>query len=179
MASALSSNYARALGEVVSDAEGTTRALRELRDFQEIVHESSDLREFLANPSFSFDQKRSVIGALASKAAFAKSTTNLILTLLENERFSLFGDVVDAFREIADRRRGIRRGVVFSSAGIEEEIRNRLEQEFSSLTGSEIEFEYRIDRALIGGLRVQIGSTVFDGSVRAQLNEIQKRLSGR
>lgn len=172
-------SYARALAEVASEERRLIEVRDELDSLESLAREGSQLHEALAHPAVPFSSKRRVVEAIAEKAPLSRPVVNLVLILLRNARIERLADVAEAYRREVDERQGIQRAEVRSSRPLGREVQERLEKEIAQLTGSRVQFDYQLDESLIGGLKVQIGSTVYDGSIRTQLDEIHKRLAGR
>ena len=172
-------SYARALADIAFESGQADQARAELDLFESWMPQGSELHKALTNPAVPFSAKRKIIEALAGKAPLSRPVTNLILTLLRNARIWRLPDVAEAYRREVDQRQGIQRAEVRSSRPLSEEVQKRLEKEIAQLTGSKVQFDYKTDDSLIGGLKVQIGSTVYDGTVRTQLAEIRRRLASR
>ncbi len=172
-------SYARALADIAFESGQADQVQAELALFESWMPEGSELFEALTNPSVPFSAKRKVIESLAAKAPLSRPVTNLLLTLLRNARIERLPDVAEAYRRESDQRQGIQRAEVLSSSPLGNDVQQRLEKEIAQLTGSQVQFDYKLDDSLIGGLKVQIGSTVYDGTVRTQLDEIRRRLADR
>ena len=97
----------------------------------------------------------------------------------QNYRMNLLEEICRAFHKLANDRLGVVEVKVVSAAGLSETERQALRARFIDLTGKEVEFDFRLDRELLGGVLAQIGSTVYDGSVRGQLDRIRERLTGQ
>ncbi|HSR49886.1 MAG TPA: ATP synthase F1 subunit delta [Acidobacteriota bacterium] len=179
MISSKALTYAKALADVATEAGVQDQVLADLQDFEEMSPESSELNEVLLNPALAFSAKRKIVEQVGARAGLSKITVNLVLTLIENARFDRFDEVVEGYQREIDKRRGVLRADVYSARGLGAEQRSRLEKQVPQIMGSQMNFDYHTDESLIGGIKIQVGSTVLDGSVRSQLNEIGRRLSSR
>lgn len=176
MSMAVASRYARALGEVL-EARGDYRAaVSELQDFAAAYNESSDLREVLETPAIALADKLRVLDAVLVRLGTSKTTSNFLRVLLENYRMNLLPQALGAFRKIADDREGLIRVKVLSAAELTGGERQALRERFERLTRKRVECEFGLDPGLIGGVVAQAGSTVYDGSVRGQLDRVRRRL---
>jgi F-type H+-transporting ATPase subunit delta len=92
---------------------------------------------------------------------------------------ALLEEVIQAFRKITNDRLGIVQVKVSSAAGLSEAERELLRARFEELTRKQAELEFHLDGQLIGGLVAQIGSTVYDGSVRGHLERMREQLMTR
>lgn len=177
MTSAAVANYARAMADVAFERDQADEAGRDLNQFGALLSGNRELSEALENPAIPFSAKRAIVEAIGEKAGISKIVVNLVLVLLENARIEHFDKVVAVYDKECDARRGILRARVYSRSALDEGLRERLERDLSSRLGAQVRCEYHIDEAVIAGLRVRVGSTVYDSTVQARLGAIRRRLS--
>ena len=178
MITSLALKYASALADVAAQEQQEEPIGQELILFAQLLEEHSELQEILTSPAVSFSAKRRIIEQIGTEGELSRTMVNLLLVLLRNARIHLYGQVREAYREVLDRRSGISRGRVFAAHQLSESERERIEQATSQLVGGDVHLTFHRDESLIGGIKIQIGSTVFDGSVNTQLHEIRRRLAG-
>jgi len=172
------SRYARALADVVFEAHLDAKAVQaQLADFGAAWHESRELREFLIDPSFPVEQKVAFLDKLNARLQMAQQTRNFVAVLIRNSRVAGFDDVAAEFRREINQRLGISEAKVISARRLDDTERRDLEQQIAALTGGQVEAHFEEDSALIGGVVVQVGSTVYDGSVRGRLDGLREELS--
>ncbi len=172
------SQYARAFAEVIFEAHlNPKEALRQLGDFAAAWHESRELRDFLLDPSFPVEQKVAVLDKMNAKLQMARQVRNFIAVLIRNGRIWGFDEVVEEIGREVNRRMGIQEAKVTSARPLDESERRALEAEIAKLTGNQVEAQYAVDKSLIGGVVVQAGSTVYDGSVRGRLDRLRQELA--
>jgi F-type H+-transporting ATPase subunit delta len=172
------SRYARALADVVFEAHMDAKSVQgQLADFGAAWHESRDLREFLIDPSFPTDQKVAFLDKLNAKLQMAQQTRNFIAVLIRNNRIAGFDDVAAEFRREINQRLGISEAKVVSARRLDEAERRDLEKQIAALTGGQVEAHFEEDSSLIGGVVVQVGSTVYDGSVRGRFDGLREVLT--
>lgn len=172
------SRYAGAFADVILEAHLNAKDVqRQLADFGAAWHESREMREFFLDPSFPVEQKVAFLDKLNAKLGMAQQTRNFIAVLIRNNRIFGFDDVVAEFRREINRRLGIFEAKVTSARKLDEPERKELEQEIAALTGGEVEAQFEEDSSLLGGVVVQVGSTVYDGSVRGQLDRLREELA--
>ncbi len=172
----VANRYARALSEVLGPQGDYRTALSELQDFAAASRESADLREVMETPAVTPPDKLRVLDAILARMGISKTVSNFLRVLLENYRMNFLQEIVGAFRKVADDREGLIRVKVLSATGFTEAERQALRERFERLTQKKVECEFSIDPALIGGVVAQAGSTVYDGSVRGQLERVRRRL---
>lgn len=176
MASSIALKYARALADVAFESKSEDNSLAELEAFRRLLGEYPELREALQNPAVPFSAKRGVVEGVAKKLPLSGHILNFVLIILEHNRIRKFHDFVDAFREVVDQRRGIVRARVFSARDLPEPVKTRLGRAMSGYLGKKVDLSYRTDESLIGGLKLEVGSMIFDGSIRTRLDVIHKKL---
>jgi F-type H+-transporting ATPase subunit delta len=182
MPQAVSIRYARALVNAVMGPKSEVdpkQALNELRTFGAMVHESAELRNVLLSPAVSNAKKRNVIGRFADSLPLSRLVRNFLYVIIDRRRSHLLDDMADAFELALDERLGIVRADVKSAAPLNDRQQSDLQQELSRVSGKQVRCEFSIDPELIGGVVARIGSTVYDGSVRSQLEIMRERLVAR
>lgn len=178
MAIAVANRYARALADVIGPTGNYRQTLRELEDFAAAYRGSADLREVLETPAISLPEKTKVLGTILTRLGATPVTRNFLRVLLANYRIDLLEEVQEAFRKISNDRLGIAQVKVFSASGLTDQEQEALRARFARLTQKQVELEFHLDPALVGGVVAQIGSTVYDGSVRGHLERLRQRLVG-
>jgi F-type H+-transporting ATPase subunit delta len=182
MQEALAIRYARALVDTVMAPKSTLdpkQALAELRSFNEIVRSSPELRNVLSSPAVSNSKKRAVVGRFADSLPLAKLIRNFLFVIIDRRRTDTLGQIAEAFETALDERLGIVRADVKSASPLSDRQQSELQQELSRVSGKQVRCDFSIDPALIGGVVARIGSTVYDGSVRSQLESLRERLVAR
>ena len=175
----VANRYARALAEVVAASGDYRRVLQELQDFASAYRESPELQEVFVSPAVALPQKMNVLVAIGQELGESPVTLNFLRVLLANYRMPLLEEAVQAYRKIANDRLGVVRVTVSSASDLSETERESVAARFRELTGKQVELEFRIDSELLGGILAQIGSTVYDGSVRGNLARIREQLTAR
>ena len=172
------SRYARAFADVLLEAHlNPKEAQRQLTDFAAAWHESRELREFFLDPSFTVEQKVEFLDNLNAKLQMAPQTRNFIAVLIRNRRIAGFDDVAAEFKREINRRLGICEAKIVSARQLDVQERRQLEAGIAKLIGEQVEAQYAVDNSLIGGVVIQAGSTVYDGSVRGRLDRLRQELT--
>jgi F-type H+-transporting ATPase subunit delta len=171
------SRYAQAFADVIFETGLNAKdAQRQLGDFGAAWHESRPLREFFLDPSFPVEQKVAFLDKLNAKLGMAQMTRNLIALLIRNDRIAGFDDVAAELRREINRRLGISEAKVISARKLDDGERRDLEKQIAGLTGGQVEAQFEEDGSLIGGAIIQVGSTVYDGSLRGRLERLREVL---
>lgn len=173
---ALAKRYAAALADVAIEQGEAEPVKKNLADFADITRTSADLGNFLASPSISRANKQAVIEKIAARMGVGKIFRNFLLVLANNRRTTLLPDIGAAFEALLLERMGIAEALVTSAEELTTAQKTELNHAMEDLTGKKVESRFRVDRGLLGGAVVRIGSTVYDGSVREQLQRLRDRL---
>jgi F-type H+-transporting ATPase subunit delta len=177
--SALASRYASALVDVAtgpSSGVDPHQVLRDLRSFAEVFTSSPELRNALTSPSVPPARKRAVIGRIGEKLAISRIARNFLFVLSDRRRIAMLAEDLEAFELLLDERLGFTRTEISSAAELNQGQRDAVARQFEHLTGGKVRMRFSVDGGLLGGLVARIGSTVYDGSVRGQLEALGKRL---
>jgi F-type H+-transporting ATPase subunit delta len=179
MISVAANRYGQALVDVVlSPGSGLepNAVQTQLRAVESLLKESSELRHVLNSPAVPASRKRGVIAALAPELGLSGKIRNFFFVLIDHRRIGQVSAIREAFDAAINQRTGFVRADVTSAQPLSETQRNTLTAELHKLTGKSVRAEFSVDPALVGGVVTRIGSTVYDGSVRGQLESLRRRL---
>jgi F-type H+-transporting ATPase subunit delta len=169
--------YAHALEQVVLAAKLDAAAtLQQLSDFAGTLQGSANLREILMDPSITMEQKLKVLDAIAARIGMFPQVRNFVAVITEHQRLHEMNEILAEYAAVADDEAGIADAEITSAHPLNDEDRAQLEAQVGKLAGSRVRAVYREDATLLGGAIVKIGSTVYDGSVRGQLQQMKQRL---
>jgi F-type H+-transporting ATPase subunit delta len=177
--SALASRYAEALADVVTAPGSSVHpqdAVDELRAFEGTLRSSADLYNALTSPAIPPSRKKAVVGRIADDLQLSRITRNFLFVLIDHRRIPALSEILQTLEVALDRRLGFARAEVASARELNQEQRAALNTTLERLTGKRIRMRFRIDETLIGGVVARVGSTVYDGSVRGQLQSLERRL---
>lgn len=175
---AIDSRYARAFAAVVASQKLDPQAAEtQLNDFATVLADNAALREVLENPSIPEEQKLRVMDGLAGKLGLYPALRNFIAVITAHGRLSEFASIVSSYQAIADADAQVTEAEIVTAHPLDADNKALLEQQVSKLAGgTRVQATYTEDKSLLGGAVVKIGSTVYDGSVRAQLEQLKQRL---
>jgi len=179
ISSAIVARYASALVDVVTGPRGmeAAQATQQLRAFAAVLAASAELRNALTSPAVSAARKQAVVGRLAEKLGVAKMARNFLLVLSDHRRIAALPQMIDCFEILLDERLGFVRADLRSARELDERQKTALAGELSRLTGKQVRPHFTLEPELIGGVIARIGSKVYDGSVRGQLDSLARRLA--
>ena len=175
--STVSLRYAHAFGDVVkANNLDANVAKQQLDDFSGTLLGSPELHEFLGNPSIPAPEKLKIVDAVTGKIGVYPQVRNFIAVIMTHERLHALPEIITEFAAFADEAAAITDAEVTTARPLNDADRVELEARIGALAGGAIRTAYHEDSTLLGGVVVRIGSTVYDGSVRAQLQQLKTKL---
>lgn len=169
--------YAQALMNLAAkgnEVEATMAALDEVADS---VAGSAELQAFLAEPKVALATKEDVVAELLKKAGVPTLVNTFVRFVTRKRRVELLQDIRSEFHDLADERMGRANARVTVAAELsaqqQEALRNRLQE----LTGKQVQLRVQVDPTILGGIVARVGSTVWDTSLRDQLNRIEQSIA--
>jgi F-type H+-transporting ATPase subunit delta len=169
--------YAGALADVIVERREAREVQEELLVWQSMIDENPQLREVFANPTISHEQKGKVVIELISRTRVRPTTANFLQVLLKNQRLTELGEINNRLAHVLDERAGLVAAQVTTARPIAEDTRATIQAKLRGLTGKNVRVSFHTDDELIGGLVTRIGSTVYDGSIKTQLELLSTRLA--
>jgi F-type H+-transporting ATPase subunit delta len=175
--SVLALRYAHAFASVAeSNHLDTNAAQQQLSDFSGTLADSRQLREVLMNPSIATEQKLKVLDAIATRIGMLPQVRNFLAVIMDHQRLHELDEILAEYHAVADEQSGLAEAEITSAHPLDDADRAELEQQVSKLAGGRVRATYLQDATLLGGAVVRIGSTVYDGSIRAQLQHLKQKL---
>jgi F-type H+-transporting ATPase subunit delta len=170
--------YARALADVVFDQRlDPGKTLQQAQSLVELVASSRVLREVWETPSIPAEEKRRVLDAIAVQSGISRPVRNFMAVLIDHRRVQVLGPIVKEFEHELDRRLGFAEAEITSARELSDTERRALETQVGKLTGKKVRARYSRDVSVLGGAMVRVGSTIYDGSVKGQLERIREAIS--
>jgi F-type H+-transporting ATPase subunit delta len=173
---ALAERYAGALVDVAIEKKQADQVKQELANFAALIRESPDLQAFLSNPSIARAAKHSAIDAIVARMGASRTLRNYLFVIVDQRRAGMLIEIEQAFSRLLDARQGITQASVTSATELTKQERAELGAALGKLTGEKVQTHFATDAGLIGGSVVRIGSTIYDGSVRTQLERMRARM---
>jgi len=162
---------------VLSTKLDAQRATGELRRISGLLAESSDLRRVWENPAIPAEQKRGLLDAIAQRDGTEKVVRNLVAVLIDHRRVKYLDAVIQQLEKELDARLGFAEAQITSVRELGDVEKRGLESQVAKLTGKKVRAKFGQDPSLLGGVVVRIGSTIYDGSVKGQLEKIREAIS--
>ena len=172
--------YARALLDVATEAGRADAVSEQLSAVATALAANHELEDVLFNPAYSREQRAGIVEALIKALGQMEPTLgNTLRLLLERNRLVYLPDIARLYRDMADAQAGRVRGHVTSAVPLPPETLQQLSANLKTLTQRNVVLESRVDPAVLGGVAAQVGSTLYDGTLRTQLEQMRRELKQR
>jgi F-type H+-transporting ATPase subunit delta len=172
-----SRRYAKALFQLAQE-EGRTEGVRdELGRLGALLRENGELQDVLLQPLHPVAERRAVLSSLAERMGASLVLRHFYAFLIDQRRLVDFETIEAEFEQLADEAAGLRKARVRSAAPLSSEQAARLKRALEARVGGDVALEMDVDPGLIGGVVAQVGDTVYDGSLRSQLEQLRSSLA--
>ena len=175
-AGGVSRRYAKALSEVAAERGVLESVGRDLDTIAGLFKQNREATSFFANPGIPLADKRRVLQSLAERAGIQPLSANFLGLILEKKRLPHLPEIVLAYEGLIDERLNRAKATATSAAPLPEPMLEGLRARLGMVIGKEVYLETRIDSDIMGGVVAQVGSTIYDGSLRTQLRRMREQL---
>ena len=172
-ASNVGGRYAKALFDLANDQNQVAAVEADLKSLKAALADSRDLQVLLGSPQFSAEQKGAGLKAIAAKAQFNGVTQKFLGLLSANGRAFLLASVITSFEALAAKARGAVSAQVTSATPLSAAQAKGVAAALRQALGKDPEIETRVDPAILGGIKVQVGSRLFDASLKSKLDSLK------
>jgi F-type H+-transporting ATPase subunit delta len=172
----IAKRYAKALVQLAEEKNSVDKTKADLAAFTGAVDALPALQKLFSSPVFTPENKKAVIQELAAKLGMQKTTQRFVEHLAETGRIRYVRDIYEAFLEILAERTNRAMARLTTAAAINPADLAEIKKKLEALTGKQVDIDTQVDASLIGGAKAQIGSTVYDGSIKNQLNKMRSQL---
>ena len=171
-----SERYSRALFEVSKEAGELEKTEADIKKFQSLHDNSLELKNFVENPTNNIKTQNTILNLLSEKLDFSKNLKNFFLLLIKKRRIFFVRKIVDIFLKLCSKKRGEIKASLISSKELTTFELENINKELSLSMGSTIKFDYKVDKDLIGGLKLQLGSFMIDTSIKNKLKKYEQKM---
>jgi F-type H+-transporting ATPase subunit delta len=176
IAGSLARRYARALLDIGKEERQLRRVLTEAEEFGKALERSAELREAMESAHVGRQTKQATLDMVLAKAEFLPTTKSFLALLIEKGRMDVLPAILSELRRMVEEHEGIERVEVTVPLPLAAPQKDNLRAVLERRTGKKVVLEESVDPAVLGGMVVKVGSTVYDGSVRTQIEQIRQNL---
>jgi F-type H+-transporting ATPase subunit delta len=177
-ASGLAERYAGALYELADEAKTLDQVADDLRGVKALLADSDDFKRLVRSPVIRREDQERAVAAVASAANAQPLTGNFLRLVARNRRLFVLGDMIESFLTILATRRGEVQAKVTAAHALTDDQIAKLEAALREVAGAKVTLEAHVDQSLLGGLVVQLGSRMYDSSLRTKLQRLQSAMKG-
>ena len=171
-----SERYSRALYEVAKESNELEKIETDIKIFLLLFNSNLEIKNFIQNPTHTIETQKKVMDILATKFGFTKNLKNFFLLLIEKRRIFFIQKISENFLKLCSLKRGEIKASLISSKELSNVELDRISKDLSTSMGSSIIFDYKVDKELIGGLKLQLGSFMIDTSIKNKLKKYEKAM---
>ena len=171
-----SERYSRALFEVSQESNDLDKVENDVKNLKLIYDSNLEVRNFIKDPSQIITEQNKLVSLISDKLNFSKNLKNFLLLLIEKRRIFFLNKIIESFLKLCSKKRGEIKASLISSKELSQAELNDLSTDLSKSIGSSLKFDYKVDRELIGGLKLQLGSIMIDTSIRNKLKKYEQAM---
>ena len=171
-----SERYSRALYEVAKESGELEKIELNIETFKLTLKESLELKNFIYNPTHSIENQNKVMNILSNELKFTKNLKNFFLLLIQKRRIFFISKILDSFSKLCMKKKGELKASLISSKELSKDELDVISKDLSQSMGSTIKFDYKVDKDLIGGLKLQLGSFMIDTSIKNKLKKFEQKM---
>lgn len=169
----VASRYAQALFDLATEQGQVAAVESDLKSLKAAIADSKDLRTLLASPAFTADDKARGLAAIAAQAGFGEITRKALGLLAANRRAAALPAVIEAFARLSAEARGAVSAEVTTALALTPAQSEGVAAALRQALGKAPEITTRVDPAILGGIKVKVGSRLFDASLKSKLDSLK------
>ncbi len=175
--SGMTGRYAQALYDLAWDQKATEKVSADLASFAVVVAQNADLQRLVRSPVFTAEQQVKALDAILSKMEIAGLAANFVKLVASKRRLFAIEAMIADFQKLNDAAKGVTRAKVTVAQPLSAQHLDALKAALAAVSGGKsVDVDVKVDPAIIGGLVVQLGSNMVDGSLRTKLNAIRTKM---
>jgi F-type H+-transporting ATPase subunit delta len=171
-----SERYSRALFEVSRDLDDLDKVENDIKNFKLIYDKNLEVRNFIKDPSQIITEQNKLVNLISDKLKFSKNVQKFLLLLIEKRRIFFVNKIIESFLRLCSQKRGEIKASLISSKELSQTELNDISTDLSKSMGSTLKFDYKVDKELIGGLKLQLGSIMIDTSIKNKLKKYKQAM---
>ena len=171
--------YVNSLFESVTKKTESTAIAKDMADLGAMVQASEELQNFIKTPLLSVEQQQAGIEKLAKKAKFSKITTNFLMLLASKRRLAILPMIVAQIDAYLAEQSGTVPVMIATARKLTAADQKKIGADIKAVIGKDVAMQTYVDESLIGGMVLQVESTLIDGSIKTKLDKLERELCGQ
>jgi F-type H+-transporting ATPase subunit delta len=174
----LARRYAKALLEAANNAGEEKNITGQFREFVELAGSNSDMERILSSPVVTPISRKKIIEKISEKSGYHNIFTNFLSLLNEKGRIKYFSEIYNAYLEMLDESQGILKARLLFAENLSGEEAEKIRKVLEKISGKRVKLDMNEDSSLIGGIRVEMAGTIYDGSLKNRIKMLKDQLTG-
>ena len=174
----ISDRYGSALYDLASEKKCIDEILNDLDVIEKVMKESSELRHVVKSPLVNSEEKLNILLKIFAGSSFNNLTTTFLKVLDNNKRISNILSIILQFKKINSEKRGDIAANVTSANELSEDEKNNITNQLKNTLGQKLSLNFNVDKEIIGGLIVKVGSKMIDTSIANKINKLKIAMKG-
>ena len=174
----ISDRYGSALYDLASEKKCIDEILNDLDVIEKVMKESSELRHVIKSPLVNSEEKLNILLKIFAGLSFNSLTTTFLKVLDNNKRISNILSIILQFKKINSEKRGDIAANVTSANELSEDEKNNITNQLKNTLGQKLSLNFDVDKEIIGGLIVKVGSKMIDTSIANKINKLKIAMKG-
>ena len=174
----ISERYGSALYDLASEKKCIDSILNDFEVAEKVLKESSELRQLIRSPLVNSDEKLNILLKIFSQSNLHDLTTTFLKVLSDNKRISNLISIILQFKKINSEKRGDITADITSADELSEDEKNNITNQLKNSLGQKLSLNFDVDKDIIGGLIVRVGSKMIDTSILNKINKLKIAMKG-
>ena len=171
-----SERYARALFEISNETKELDKVEEDVKKFLNLLSSSTEIKNFIKDPTINKEVQNKFTNLVAEKIGFLKNLKNFLLLLIEKRRIFFIKKIFENFLKLCSKKRGEIKASLISSKELSQKDLEEICSDLSKSIGKNLKLNYEIDKELIGGIKLQLGSFMIDTSIKNKLKKYEQAM---
>ncbi len=169
-----SERYALALFELSQETNEVDRSIKGASKLLDIFKTNHEFQVFIKNPTYQEKVQRNILTDICTKIEINKNLFNFVMFLIVKRRIFFLNQILEKFLKISSRKSGKIEAELTSSKKLSESELSVINTEISKTIGSKVNLSYQVDKSLISGIKLQVGSFLIDSSISNKLKKYKQ-----
>ena len=169
----ISERYASALYDLAAEKKIVNPVLEDLTFLQKCILENKDLKLLIKSPLITSGDKLNIFEKILFKKKADVLTNTFLKVISSNKRFAKLSSIISQFININSHKRGDIQANVTSSEKLSDNQKNKIKDQLKSILGQKLSLNFNVDKKIIGGLIVKVGSKMVDSSLATKINKLK------
>ena len=174
----VSDRYASALYELAAEKKLVDSVLNDLSNLKNIMKDNKELSLVVKSPLISSSDKQNIFETLLMKINANELTNTFIKVIEKNKRFSNLASIITQFININSQKRGDVIADITSADELNDDQKNNITNQLKSILGDKLSLSFDVNKNIMGGLIVKVGSKMIDTSLANKINKLKIAMKG-